>query len=530
MKILFVNSFDYEGGAARSAYRLLNTINNNGISSKLIVQKKFLNDKSILLCKDNWNGQSPFYDRMPLIKYPDKDSTLFSVATIPNESLINFINDSDFDIIHLHWISNGFLSIEDISKINKPIVWTIHDNWAFTGGCHIMWECEKYKIECGSCPRLRSNIENDLSKEIFNLKKKAYLNKNDMVIVAPSKWLYNCSKKSKLLKNKKHVNIANPLETNLFKPLNKELARKILNLPENKKLVLFGAMHALNDINKGFKQLKEALEKLSITDNIEFIVFGSNEPSKPNEFAFKTHYLGQINDDQLLITLYSSADVMIVPSLQENLSNAIIESLSCGTPVVAFDVGGNSDIIDHKINGYLANPFDTTDLRNGIEWVLLCDNYNSLCINARNKIKKKFNPPLIAKKYKKLYSSILKQSNENNILSYRPNYKMKFISKEIEHWFFKLSAKNFTYVIYGYGSFGAAMLDYFPEKIVAFIDQKSSIVSKDIKKHEIYSPQNIVNMIYDRIIISVLGRENEIENYLVNTIHINKEKIIRFVL
>jgi hypothetical protein len=221
---------------------------------------------------------------------------------------------------------------------------------------------------------------------------------------------------------------------------------------------------------------------------------------------------------------------MIVPSLQENLSNAIMESLSCGTPVVAFDVGGNSDIIDHKMNGYLAKPFDTTDLRNGIEWILLCDDYNGLCINARNKIKKKFNAPLIAKKYKKLYTSILKQSNENYILSYRPNYKMKFISKEIEHWFFKLSAKNFTYVIYGYGSFGAAMLDYFPEKVVAFIDQKSSIISKDIKKHEIYSPQNIVNMIYDKIIISVLGGENEIENYLVNTIHINKEKIIRFIL
>jgi hypothetical protein len=159
LKILFVNSFDVEGGAARSAYRLYKALNDKSIYSKLIVQKKFSDNESILLCNDDWDGQSSFYDRIPLVNYPKKSKTLFSVAAVPNKSLINFINNSDFDIIHLHWISNGFLSIEDISKINKPIVWTIHDNWAFTGGCHIMWECEKYKTECGSCPRLEAMLK-----------------------------------------------------------------------------------------------------------------------------------------------------------------------------------------------------------------------------------------------------------------------------------------------------------------------------------------------------------------------------------
>jgi glycosyltransferase involved in cell wall biosynthesis len=165
-------------------------------------------------------------------------------------------------------------------------------------------------------------------------------------------------------------------------------------------------MNAASDINKGFKELSKALNKLK-GENIEFVVFGSSEPQNPPKFKFKTHYLGQLHDDVSLVTLYSAVDVVVVPSLQENLSNTIMESLSCATPVVAFNVGGNSDMIDHKINGYLARPFDTTDLANGIEWVLNYPEYDRLCENAREKVVENFDSKIVAQKYIQLYVEIL---------------------------------------------------------------------------------------------------------------------------
>jgi len=229
-----------------------------------------------------------------------------------------------------------------------------------------------------------------------------------MIIVGLSKWINECSKNSSLLKDKKHINLPNPLDTSIFKPFHKEKARELWNLPHDKKLVLFGAMSATSDINKGYKELSEALHKLTYKD-VELVVFGSSEPQNAPNFGFKTHYVGQLHDDVSLVTLYSAVDVMVVPSLQENLSNAIMESLACGTPVVAFDIGGNSDMIEQKQNGYLAKPFDTTDLKDGIEWILnLSENeYNKLSYNAREKVVREFDSKIVAKKYIELYEEIL---------------------------------------------------------------------------------------------------------------------------
>jgi glycosyltransferase involved in cell wall biosynthesis len=167
-------------------------------------------------------------------------------------------------------------------------------------------------------------------------------------------------------------------------------------------------MNPTGDPRKGFKELSEALKLLEIKD-VEFVIFGSSAPKNPPKFKFKTHYVGRLNDDVSLVTLYSAVDVMVVPSLQENLSNAIMESLSCATPVVGFDIGGNSDMIEHKKTGYLAKPFEPQDLAKGIEWVLNLERneYEKLCKNAREKVLKEFDNKVIAKKYIKLYEEIL---------------------------------------------------------------------------------------------------------------------------
>jgi len=177
-------------------------------------------------------------------------------------------------------------------------------------------------------------------------------------------------------------------------------------LSKDKKLVLFGAVSATSDPRKGFKELSEALRKLKLRD-IELVVFGSSKPKDAPDFGFNTHYLGHLHDDVSLVTLYNAVDVTVVPSLQENLSNTIMESLSCGTPVVAFNIGGNSDMIEHKINGYLAKPYDTDDLAKGIEWILSSPNYNELCENARNKVLREFDSKVVVKKYIELYDKII---------------------------------------------------------------------------------------------------------------------------
>lgn len=414
MKILIVNTNDIQGGAARAAYRLHKALLSQGIDSMVLVQDKVSDDYTVIGPSNKIEKAiaklRPFFDSLPVRFYKNRTKTLFSPAWLPFSNVVKKNNELNPDIVHLHWIAGGMMRIEDIAKINAPVVWSLHDNWAFTGGCHIKWECEKYKEICGACPRLGSKKENDLSTWVYKRKQKIFLSKK-MVIIGLSKWMHECAKSSSLLKDHIHINLPNPIDTTIFKSFDKDKARDLWNLPEDKKLVLFGAFGATNDINKGFRELTEALQKLNKNLNIELVVFGSSQPQNAPEFGFKTHYLGQLHDDISLVTLYNAVDVMVVPSLQENLSNTIMESLACGTPAVAFDVGGNSDMIDHELNGYLARPFDSKDLAKGIEWVLTTPNYKTLSHNARAKVLNNFDNVIVAKKYIRLYEEVMRGGN-----------------------------------------------------------------------------------------------------------------------
>ena len=412
MKILIVNTSDIEGGAARAAYRLHKALRSQGVDSQMLVQNKSSDDYTVIAEKDKvkktLNKLRPFFDSIPVRFYKNRTKTLFSSSWLPFSNIVNKINEINPDIVHLHWICGGMLKIEDLKKIKKPIVWTLHDNWAFTGGCHIKWDCDKYKDICGACPVLSSNKEYDLSRRVWERKNKTFKKLNNIMIVCPSRWLTNLSKESRLLGDKEHINIPNLIDTNSFKPFDKDRAKGLWNLPKDKRLILFGAMNATSDINKGFNILMEALNLLKI-DNVEFVVFGSCKPKNPPDFKFKSHYVGHLNDDISLVTLYNTVDVMVVPSIQENLSNAIMENLACGTPVVAFDIGGNGDMIEHKINGYLAKPYESKDLAEGIEWVLNLPihDYDKLCENARRKVVEEFDSKIVVKKYIDLYREIL---------------------------------------------------------------------------------------------------------------------------
>lgn len=410
MKILIVNTLDIHGGAARATYRLHQSLLNSGMNSQMLVQNKTIDDYTVL--GGNTKIQKgiglirPSIDNFPTKFYKNKTKTSFSISWLPFSKTIEKIDEINPDIVHLHWICGGMIRIEELERIKAPIVWSLHDMWAFTGGCHYDEECKGYEKNCGNCKVLGSHKQNDLSKKVFKRKQKVFDTKKNITIIGLSRWLNECSKNSSLLKEKNHINLPNPIDTDIFKPFDKDKSRELWNLPKNKKLVLFGAMGATSDPRKGFNELSIALQNIKSKD-IEFVVFGSTKPQNAPNFGFKTHYLGNLHDDISLVTLYSSVDVMIVPSLQENLSNAIMESLSCGTPVVSFDIGGNSDMIEHQNTGYLAKPFDTIELANGIEWIINNQDYDKICQNARKKVLREFDSKVVAQKYIDVYKKIL---------------------------------------------------------------------------------------------------------------------------
>ena len=208
MKILIVNTSDIQGGAARAAYRLHRSLLNAGIDSQMLVQKKSSDDYTVIgpisKIEKAFSFLRPQLDQLPVKFYKNRTKTLFSPSWIGSKKIIQKINETDPDIVHLHWICGGMIKIEDLLKIKKPIVWSLHDNWAFTGGCHIKWDCEKYKNECGACPRLGSNKIKDLSKWVWDRKYKTFNKINNLTIIGLSKWVTECSKNSTLLKDKKH--------------------------------------------------------------------------------------------------------------------------------------------------------------------------------------------------------------------------------------------------------------------------------------------------------------------------------------
>ena len=409
MKILIVNFSDIQGGAARAANRLHKSLLDAGIDSSMLVQNKSSDDFRVIApssgIKKLLAKIQSLVNPLPLKFY--KPDSPFSPSFAPSFGIVEMINNLNPDIVHLHWINAGMLNIEDLEKIKAPIVWSLHDNWGFTGGCHIMWDCEKYKQECGSCPRLNSTNKFDLSYRILSRKKRSYSKIKNLTIVGLSKWLTQCAKESSLFKDRQVVNLPNPINTNIFKAIDKNSARGLYNLPENKKLILFGAvLNATSDTNKGFQYLKEALKQLKDRD-VELVIVGASEPKEAQDFGYKTHYVGKLNDDISIVALYSAVDLLIVPSKQENLSNMIMESMSCSTPVVAFDIGGNSDMIEHKSNGFLVKPYDSLEMADGISWLLNHNEYDSICNNARKKVLESFSNEVVSGKYINLYNKIL---------------------------------------------------------------------------------------------------------------------------
>lgn len=409
MKVLHLSTSDVDNGGARAAYRLNQGLQLLGCTSQMLVRAKFSHESTVIAEKSLLTKLGPPISSLPLRFYPNRNSAMFSPQWFP-DLLARRVKQIDPDIINLHWICNGYLQIETLPKFNKPLVWTLHDMWPFTGGCDYIRECENFKESCGNCPQLQSVKSWDLSRWVWQRKTKSWENAN-LTIVATSSWMADCARASSLFRHLRIETIPLGLDTEKYRPINKQVARELLNLPQDKQLVLFGAVNATSDRRKGFHLLLPALQQMSRSgwqDRLELVIFGSSKPEQPIDLGFKTHYLGYVNDDIALALIYAAADVMIVPSIQEAFGQTASEALSCGTPVVAFNATGLKDIVDHQLNGYLATPFEIEDLAKGIVWVIEDkERHQKLQYHAREKGLRQFAAEIQARRYLSLYEEVL---------------------------------------------------------------------------------------------------------------------------
>jgi glycosyltransferase involved in cell wall biosynthesis len=413
MKVLMLNTFDEWGGAARAACRLNRGIRGLGIDSRLLVQFKDGKDADILApdypLARVVNGIRSHLDTLPVRFYPKRPIYNFTPAFMPGR-LAGRVADLAPDILHLHWLAAGFCRLETLRKFKRPLVWTLHDSWAFTGGCHVPQDCLKYRENCGACPVLGSGRERDLSRWTWRRKQRAW-RKLNLTVVAPSRWLADCARSSALFREVRLEVIPNGLDLTLFRPVDKRLAREGLHFPPDKKFILFGAMGSTSDPNKGFHLLLPALQKLANEgwrERAELVVFGAPKPASPPPFGMKARYLGRLRDSAALVQLYAAADVFVVPSLQENLPNTIMEAMACGTPCVGFDQGGMRDLIEHGRTGYLARPYLAEDLAAGIGGLLEDDAARrEMAQRSRRKVTEEFALDKVSARYAALYGELL---------------------------------------------------------------------------------------------------------------------------
>lgn len=408
MKIVHINLSDSDGGAAKATIRLHKAMINQGVDSKVIVvRNSIIDDKTIeatsIIDREIFSKARYLFGAFKVRK-SDKKRGLFSSAVCSsrlwkNEAVINA------DFIYLHWINHGVLNIDGIGnllKLNKPVIWVAHDMWPATGGCHHALDCEKYKTECKYCPSLFGGSEHDLSYKQFKQKDKLYSKHNNLYFIAISDFMKKILSDSALTKDSEIRLISNAVDTNVFKPLDKEFARKTMGLDPSKKLILFGADMGVKNRYKGWGYLQKSLEELrnKYGDDLEVVLFGSSYSSDVEKtIPFKTHFMGKLKDETSMAMLYNAADVFVIPSIAESLSYTTIESISCGTPVVGFNVGGIPFIIRHKINGYLAENGNSHDLTNGIDWLLSSEETKKSKNYYRESVVNRFDSEVIAKEH-----------------------------------------------------------------------------------------------------------------------------------
>lgn len=408
MKVLHMVGGDLRGGAARGAYWLHQGLLALGVESRVLTNsRETFGDPTVFSVTRTAKGRltnsiRARLDQLPVALYTNRKTDIFSCGFIG----YNFLDHECYkwaDVINLHWVNGGFVRVEDLRNVKKPMIWTLRDLWPMTGGCHIPMECVGYTSGCGSCPQLGSKDLYDLSSRIVDRKQRQY--PSNIHVVGISRWITECALSSYLFRNRRCSTIPNNVNCNDFFQVSNERARSAFKLPTHKKVILAGAQKG-NLVWKGLDHLISAIGQLDRTDCV-LVLFGDIDPARLTGIRMPYLLLGTLTTNEQLRLAYSASDVFVSPSLMESFGKTIAEAMACGTPAVCFDSTGPRDIVVHGITGYKAVPYDTTDLARGIEWVLDQQNRNEMSAAARRHVEENFDTPVVAQMYIRLYQDVL---------------------------------------------------------------------------------------------------------------------------
>lgn len=416
MRVLIINTTERQGGPAIAAYRLTEALKNNGIKAKMLVRKKStMQVTTVMTERSATNRLTMLWERLSVSLHTHfRRNRIYAIDLGHSGGDITGLPEfKQADVIHLHWINGGMLSLSSVEKIiasGKPIIWTLHDMWPFTGICHYAHDCDHYTSHCHDCPQLSSRKHRDMAYKIFE-RKTQLLRGTNIRFVACSRWLGNMASNSRLLQGKKVTCIPNAINTNLFKPRNKQTCRTSLGLPHDKRLVLFSS-HILGDERKGFHYLKESLIRLTSEhaewkEHLGLVLVGKDiTPALYQDIPLEVYPLNYIADEKQLVDIYNAVDLFAIPSLQDNLPNTIVEAMACGIPCIGFNVGGIPEMIDHLHNGYVAEYKNVGDFANGIHWLLTEGEYDILSREAARKAANTYGENSIAMKYISIYNQM----------------------------------------------------------------------------------------------------------------------------
>ena len=399
MRILLLSTSDNQGGAAIAALRLLHALADAGHDARMLVRDKQTDDTRVTQLKDN--RLTKLRDRLAIFAangFTRQDIWLTDPAAAGCDITAHPLF-RDADIIHLHWINQGFISLDGLRRIltsGKRILWTMHDMWPFTAICHYASDCtrfhttpDQYGNGCHHCPQLLRPSAKDLSYSVFQRKHDIY-NHTHVTFVACSQWLANQARQGALTTGHNITSIPNTLPTHIFRPDTK---------PQGKLRILFSSANVADE-RKGMTYLIQALNLLTdLRDQVELVVMGKNSDTIQTPFTLRP--VPYTTDPAAIAAVNASAHVFVTPSLQDNLPNTIMEAMACATPCVGFQVGGIPEMIDHLHNGYVARPADPADLAQGIRLAL--HNHGQWGENARQKVLDTYSPDIIAARYAALY-------------------------------------------------------------------------------------------------------------------------------
>ena len=411
MRVLIINTSERIGGAAIAANRLMDALKKNGVKASMLVRDKQTDRLTVHSVSGGWRQPLNFlWERFCIFI-----SNRFSRRKLFQTDIANTGTDvtrlPEFqraDVIHLHWVNQGFLSLSVINKIvhsGKKVVVTMHDQWYFTGVCHYSGVCEKYTDLCHDCELMQGRLFGDMAKKVFLQKQRIYDGAR-LTFVGCSRWMANMAQRSRLATGQKVVSIPNAIDTNMFCPTDKKQARQTWQLPTDKQLLLFGCQR-ITDERKGFSLLVDALQRVKrsfpeLAKSVEIVVVGGEAESVRNQVPFDIMPISYVSDTEKMVALYNAVDIYVTPSLQDNLPNTIMEAMACGVPCVGFNVGGISEMIDHKTNGYVAEHRNAQDFADGILWTLTA-NHGTLSRNARQKVLSTYSENIVARQYIKIY-------------------------------------------------------------------------------------------------------------------------------